>query len=283
MQKQFIILFFLIFSSFAWARSDSLDAGIRPKKYKKRDHAVFNVALVYYGSFWNESDMQRIAPLLKERFEASTNGKIELNIAHTGALPYKHQISDYPDYRSGNITDPERLQRVWYYDNVGGKIITEVYDEFKKSPLGEHYKQLDALLIVSGAQYDALGFASGRVAITEQPREIAWGLADGGRTEIVSDENLVDELIHELGHTLFLGHTSTQCQKPELTLAQSKACCDNSASKNDVMSYCRDRRKVDENFFYGFEACTQSMIEKLIVPAMLNGKNWNVSGRLNCL
>src|SRR5690606_8318971 len=247
-------LFTIITPNFASARSDSLADGMKPKKYKKRDRAVYNVALVYYGETWNESDMQRIAPLLKERFEIATKGEIELNIAYIAALPYKHKIEDYPDYRSGNITDQARLQRLWYYDNVGGKNITEVYEEFKK-PLGKYYENLDALLVVSGAQYDALGFASGRVAITEQPREIAWGLPGGGRTEMVSDENLVDELIHELGHTLFLGHTSTQCQKPDLTLEQRRACCENSPSGNDVMSYCRDRNKVDENFFYGFEDC----------------------------
>lgn len=282
MQKLILILSILFVSLSVHARSDSLADGMRPKKYRKRDRAVYDVALVYYGSYWNESDMQRIAPLLKERFEASTKGEIELNIAHFAALPYKNKIEDYPDYRSGEITDPARLQRLWYYDNLGARVLPEVYEEFKK-PLGKYYEKLDALLVVSGAQYDALGFADGRVAITEQPREIAWGLPGGGRTEIVSDENLVDELVHELGHTMFLGHTSTQCQKPGLTLEERRVCCENSPSGDDVMSYCRDRKRVDANFFYGFEECNMEMIRKLVVPAMLKGRRWNVSGRLSCL
>ncbi len=281
--KYLILLFALLSISQTWARSDSLADGMRPKKYKKRSKPILNVALVYYGSFWDERDMQRIAPLLKERYEAATKGVIKLNIAHIGALPYKHQIDSYPDYTQDGITDKSRLQRLWYYDNIGGKIINEVYEEFEKSEIGNHYGELDALLVVSGAQYDALGFASGRVAITEQPREIAWGLPDTGRTEIVTDENLVDELVHELGHTMFLGHTSTQCMRPELTLQERRECCENSPNGQDVKSYCRDRRKVDANFFYGFEKCNMTMIQELVVPAMLKGKNWNVSGRLNCL
>lgn len=254
-----------------------------PDFYKKREQAIYNVALVYYGDYWNESDMQRIAPLLKERFSIATDGAIELNIAYTAALSYKHKISDYPDYTSGDVTDRSRLQRLWYYDNVGGAVLSEVYEEFKKSSLGAYYKDLDALLVVSGAQYDALGFANGRVAITEQPREVAWGLPGGGRVDVVSDENLVDELIHEIGHTLFLGHTSTQCMKPDLTLAQRRECCKNSASANDVMSYCRDRTKVDASFFYGFEKCNLEMIKTKIVKAMLKGKRWKIKNRSQCL
>ncbi len=277
----FLSVLFMTFTTMA--KSNSLADGMKPKRYMKRSKPILNVALVYYGSEWSLDDIKRIAPLLKERYDKSTNGLVKLNISQMGALPYKHDISLYPDYQYNNITDKERLQRMWYYDNVGGKIINEVYEEVEKSQIGQHYKKLDALLVISGAQYEALGFANGRVAITEQPREIAWGLPDGGRTEIVSDQNLVDELIHELGHIMFLGHTSTKCMKPELSLSERQECCDQSPNKNDVMSYCRDRRAVDTNFFYGFEACNLEMLEKLVVPAMLKGKKWNVSGRLKCV
>lgn len=278
-----IISLFLSLSSIAVAGSNSLADGMKPKRYMKRDKAILNVALVYYGSEWTLDDIKRIAPLLKERYDQSTRGLVKLNISKMGTLPYKHDINLYPDYQLDNITDKDRLQRLWYYDNVGGKIINEVYEEVARSSIGNHYKELDALLVISGAQYNALGFANGRVAITEQPREIAWGLPDGGRTEVVSDENLVDELIHELGHIMFLGHTSTKCMKPELSLSERQECCDNSPNKNDVMSYCRDRKVVDSNFFYGFEACNLEMLEKLVVPAMLKGRKWNVSGRLKCV
>ena len=57
----------------------------------------------------------------------------------------------------------------------------------------------------------------GRISVTEHPRKIAWGLPNGGRVQYVSDYQIIDELIHDLGHNMFLGHTSTQCQKPGMT------------------------------------------------------------------
>lgn len=111
------------------------------------------------------------------------------------------------------------------------------------------------------------------VTSTEQPLKIAFGLPDGGRTDIVSDYQIVDELIHELGHNMFLGHSSSQCQKPGMTFAEKQKCCEQSPNKNDVMSYCRDRNAVDENLMFKFEACNLRMIKEKIVPAMLNGEN----------
>jgi hypothetical protein len=81
---------------------------------------------------------------------------------------------------------------------------------------------------------------------------------------------------------MFLGHTSTQCFKEGMSLAERKLCCEVSSSKNDVLSYCRNRGRVNENIMHGFEHCNQSMIDRLIVPAMIQGGDWNVKGRDQC-
>lgn len=251
-----------------------------PKCYHKRDSAIFKVALVSYGSNLNITDLRRIEDLLKERFSKATNQLVELDIIVRKVMKLKHDLPQ--DYTFGNITDPERLHRIWYYDNVGAKIMNEVYEQFKNVTREEKLDELDAILTITGAQFDGLGFASGRVSVTESPREIAWALPNGGRVEYPTDYEIVDELIHELGHNMFLGHVSSQCQKPGLTLEEKRICCENSPGKNDVMSYCRGRAIVDENKMYGFEACNLSMIEELIVPAMIGGKQWNVAGRKSC-
>jgi hypothetical protein len=251
-----------------------------PKCYHKRDNAILKVALVSYGSNLNITDLSRIEKLLIERFAKATNQLVQVDVIVKKVMHLKHSLPQ--DYTYGNITDPERLHRIWYYDNVGSKVMNEVYEEFKKVSHHEDLDQLDVLLAITGAQFEGLGFASGRVSVTESPREIAWGLPSGGRVEYPTDYELVDELIHELGHNMFLGHVSTQCQKPGLTLEEKRVCCENSPGKNDVMSYCRGRAIVDENKMYGFEACNLSMIEELIVPAMLKGDQWNVAGRKTC-
>jgi hypothetical protein len=143
--------------------------------------------------------------------------------------------------------------------------------------------KLDVIATITGAQFDGLGYAYGRMALTESPREIAWGLSDGGFTEKVSKGPIVDELIHEIGHAIFLDHAVSQCQDPSLNYAQQQACCATSPNKDDVMSYCRARKLVnDTDVFYGFKACNLRIIKNKIIPAMLKGAAWNVPDREKC-
>lgn len=162
--------------------------------------------------------------------------------------------------------------------------MNEVYQQVRKTPaLKNDLKNIDALLIVTGAQFDALGFADARVAVTEDPMEIAWALPDGGLVEYVTDERVVDELIHEVGHVMFLDHASSQCYKSGMSNAESAACCSESPAKNDVMSYCRKRSLVNAEHFYGFESCNLKTIKEKIVPAMLKGGAWRIKNREKCL
>lgn len=264
-------------------RTETLADGMMPKFYKKRKEPVLNIALVYYGDYYQKADLERVNALLNERFFEATGQTIRLETKIMAILPFKNQLHDFPDYQQRYVTDPVRLQRLWYYDNVGARVLSEVYEEAKKSPeLQGDLGKLDALMVVTGAQFDGLGFASGRVGITENPMEIAWGLPDGGSVEFVSDAKVVDELIHELGHVLFLDHASNPCFKQGMTYQETQACCANSASKNDVMSYCRQREKVSNSFFYKFEACHMKTLKEKVVPAMLSGGAWNVADRYKC-
>lgn len=264
--------------------NETLESNSMPKFYFKRDKAELNIAFVYYGDYYTEGDLSRVQELLETRFAAATNQLVTLNVVVKAVMPFKSNILDFPEYRQDYVTEPERLQRLWYYDNVGARIVNEVYEQVKANPtLKPTLKSIDSLVIVTGAQFDALGFASGRVAVTENPMEIAWGLEGGGHVEFVSDAKVVDELIHEIGHVMFLDHASSQCQKPGMTFKETKECCATSPGKDDVMSYCRSRGKVDAEFFYGFKECNLRTIKNKIVPAMLSGGAWNIADREKCL
>lgn len=285
MTKKIIGLIFVtvLTFSFADAAPITLADKIDPPKYIARKSAVLNVALLDYGQEQSHSQMAEIKTLLEERFYLATNKMIKLNISLVKSLPYKYQIENYPDYTNGSITDPARLQRLWYYDFINGKILTEVYDVFVKSEPRAVVSRLDVIATITGAQFDGLGFAYGRVGVTESPREIAWGLPGGGRTEIVSKGHIVDELIHEIGHAIFLDHAVSQCQDPALSFKEQQACCEASPNRNDVMSYCRNRGAVnDTDTFFGFEACNLRNIKNKIVPAMTKGLAWNVPDREKC-
>lgn len=257
-------------------RIDSLTVNMSPRYYQKRSSPVLNIGMIYYGDYYTEEEFARVQELLEKRFELATNSLLKLNVIFSAILPFKQKIANFPDYKQDHVTDIERLQRLWYYDNMGMKVVSEIYNEAKSHNLyGKDFAKIDALAVVTGAQFDGLGFASGRIAITENPMEIAWGLEGGGRVELQSDAKVVDELIHELGHTLHIGHAADQCFKPGMSYQDTQACCEVSPNKNDVQSYCRKRAEVDENFFYGFEACNLKNIEEIVIPAMLSGSNWD--------
>jgi hypothetical protein len=278
---QYLAIFIMLFTGLVHANSKcSIANSMIPKCYHKRTQPILNVAIVYYGDFWNIEDLDRIEPLLIDRFHEATNQLLSLNVLSKKVLSYKHKAP--ADYRYNEITDPQRLQRLWYYDNVGMKIMREIYEEYLQNDRAEIIENLDALLIITGAQFDGLGWASGRVAITEQPKEIAWNLPSGGKTQIVSDYQVVDELLHELGHTIFLAHAAHQCHKKEMTYKERKECCAKSANGKDVMSYCRSRNSVNKKHFYKFEQCNLENIRDLILPELMSGGVWNVPNRKSC-
>lgn len=275
-------------------RSEVLSVSSMPKFYKKRSEAVFNIGLLYYGDLYQDEDFSKVQELLEKRFELATNGSLKLNVIFRAILPFEHKIENYPEYKleaivqkepvliTEPITDLKKLQRIWYYDNKGMGVVNEIYKNAKSHNLyGKDFSKIDALAVVTGAQFEGLGFASGRVAVVENPREIAWGLSSG-RTEIESDAKVVDELIHELGHTLYLGHAADQCFGQGMSYEQTQACCAASENKNDVLSYCRQRNLVDENFFYGFEACNIKTLQEKIIPAMLSGGEWELKDVAKC-
>ncbi|GEM_PF-2382548 len=274
--------------------NDNMAVSSMPKFYKKRSQAIFNIGLIYYGDLYTDENFSKVQDLLEKRFELATNGELKLNVIFRAILPFKNQIKDLPDYKFEQIvqkepvlitepvTDMDKLQRIWYAENKGMSVVNEVYQEAKTHNLyGKDFSKLDALAVVTGAQFEGLGFASGRVAITENPMEIAYG-HKYGRTEIQSDAKVVDELLHELGHSLSLGHATEQCFANGIDYKETQACCALAENKNDVLSYCRQRDMVNENFFYGFEACNMKTIREKIIPAMLKGGEWELKDVAKC-
>lgn len=282
--KLFTIVTTLLFALTVTAKPTcSLGDGMAASCYSARKSPVLNIALVHYGEYMELEDLKRVGSLLAKRFSLATQGNLVLDIKSYQIIPLKNKLPIDTDYEYNGITDINRLRRIWYYENVGAKVIKESFQMFKDRVTPADLKSLDALLVVTEAQFDALGFASGRVGITENPMEVAWAIPSQGRIDYPDDYKIVDELIHEIGHIMFLGHTSTQCFKPNMTVEQKRICCSKSPSKNDVLSYCRQRRNVSESFYHKFEACNLRMIKNKIIPALLRGKSSKIQGRERCI
>lgn len=281
-------LFLLLLASLAWSATalsqQTLVDVINPQNYLARSKPEINVALVDYGQEQSASQLTKIKTLLESRFYLATNKMLRLNVVLTKSIPYQYNINRYPDYRQPYVTNKKRLQRLWYYDHVNGNIITEIYKNVKATTSASVLKKIDVIASVTGAQFDGLGIAYGRLGVTESPREIAWNLSNGGYTEVVSAGSAVDELIHEIGHAIYIDHASTQCQAAGMTYQEKEACCAKSPARNDVMSYCRDRSKInDTNVYYKFEACNLRNLKNKIVPAIVKGGKWAVAGREKCI
>ncbi len=257
-------------------RSCDLSKGTAPDCFKERLTPVVKVLLTHYGSVESKTDLARIGALLKERFDASTDGILSLEIVDIAQIPlknYKRDVSELEKAIKGDESkrSPERLRRLWYYyqNDPYGLIIDEIQDELLKGGYRNALAESDAVLSMTEPQFEAIGYASGAYGVTEQPSEVAWMTSDGGWTQMEIDERIVDELLHEVGHLLGLDHAAARCS--ELPYPESQKCCQTSPGANDVMSYCRDRSRVRGPFYYRYTSCTKDYLQNSTLPALLSG------------
>ena len=260
----------------------SVSAGLAVNCYAPRTAPELRVALVYYGEYWTQIDVFRFEAFIEKRFSETTSGVITLKVVGSKILPFYYRKP--ADYTYNQITDPARLQRIWYWQNIGMGVGQEIYNQYENDATTSAFPQVDVILSPTGAQFDGNGFSANAVVVVEQPREIAWGLPDGGLTEYRTDATLADVRIHELGHSLSLGHANDQCADPNLSSAESYACCQKSPSRNDIMGYCRDRsgQAVDETHYNKFEACTLNILKTRVVPLLLQGGKRRIPEVLHC-
>lgn len=277
------ILTFLLISANAQAnfltdlfvKERNLYSDSKKTRYAKRDVPVIKVALIGYGTTSTKEDLERIAPKLVEKFSIATAGEIELDVKHIDSY-------DFLNYKVRKlslegINDRERLKRISYsYDKRVVETITrEAYKAMKANTEKKVMEEVDLMLLVTGAQFEGLGMQYGRFAIVEHPREIAFEVPNGNKVKFLSDEMIVSELIHEVGHSMGMMHAA-QCNTIE--------CCEQSENADDIMSYCRDRKKVEHNdFIFVFEQCHLNFIREKFKPTLLEGGSIDLSKAPECL
>ncbi len=270
-------------SSFAKRPLDcSVNGGLHARCYDARPTPELRVALVYYGEYWTPSDLVRFEAFLQTRFLEMTKQVVSLKVVGSRTIPFRYKMRR--GYQYNQITDPARLQRIWYWQSIGTSVGEEIYYEYLNDEVASTWENIDLILAVTGAQFDGAGLGASAVVAVEHPRENAWGLEDGGSVDLLTDAQIADVLIHEMGHSLSLGHANDQCADEKMSAKESYDCCQKSPSRNDVMGYCRDRSKkrVNETSFNGFEACTLNILKSKVVPRLLEGGPRKISEEIHC-
>lgn len=217
--------------------------------------------------------LEDLSVLFEKRFLAATSGLLTGKVQRKFIVPLKKMDRDLESIRA-HIGGPEekktraRLERLWYYYS-DTPLPREIFNELLDREGPEVLEGIDGILVISSPQFDGIGFASGALAVTEYPTEIAWKSSDGGSTLYETPHRLVDELVHEAGHLLGLDHASSQCN--DLPVAERDRCCAESPGAKDVMSYCRNRRAVSELQFFSYTQCSLDYLESTTIPALLQG------------
>lgn len=246
-----------------------------PIRFEARTEPQVRILLGHYGPSSEHPNRKDLKSSLESAFLKATLGKLSIKVLDD------IRIADVPEesapryVRDGLASrsdfDEARLRRLAYYYRPGFNLAGFLYRLSRGVGVSETQTPSDLLVFTTDAQFENIAYQSNRMILAEFPTEIAWGLPDGGRTEYSSSEQLVDRLIHEIGHGLGLLHSAEHCfqgdpQDPEF-LAKIQACCDASPSKNDVMSYCRDRQNPRPQF----TDCSLNWLETQAIPRLLRG------------
>lgn len=260
---------------FFGSKKRTLNDGWQKTHYRKSADNTLKLGLIHYGNEMTEEQLIEISTLLTKRFSIATRNLIHIRIEAIDIIPVKLRNMDLSSLGIEHITDPIRLARVWHYSNNLGSadIAIESYVQTKNETDWDKYRNLDALLVLSELQFEGLGVAVQRILMTEYPMEIAW-MGDQPSVKHPSKYEVVDELIHELGHFIGLGHAASSCETFE--------CCETHHSANDVMSYCRDRSSVSADHQFNFEDCHINIIEREVVPRIRKGSRIELPRNLNC-
>ncbi|GEM_PF-4462135 len=260
--------------------------------FNARRTPVLRALLMYYGSAVSTDSLRAYAPTIESRFSIATHSLISLHIDTVLSLPLPNLNSIGPlsnglehDYDRMHqelpwITD-QSMPRLWYYYHIDDCVGEESFLALKQKT-SINPDSFDFIIVLTEAQFEGLAFSAGKVLVIEQPTEIAFEDRDGYRTDMNSRWMITDEVVHELGHGLGLRHECPGADHRFMDQDQATRYCERCSARENILSYCRDRSKVSENYAGAFSDCSLLYLRTVAIPAFLRGVRPNSNLAPSC-
>lgn len=215
---------------------------------KEKVPPIINAFLVYWGDFYGNDEVEDKINYFEEYFNKKTGGNVILKIDYGGnfALPEEDAVHDYSSIAKQFNLELEDAKNIWYYYHPS-LVNNDIENVLKKSNYNNQVYDLAIIFTDINFQYAGQIYKYYPFLILKSSLYKNYETSSL-KKEIISDAVLSDTSAHELGH--FMG----------LTHACSMVPCSDCAYPNDIMSYCREKGSVNNEFF----SCSISNIQSYI-------------------
>ncbi len=178
------------------------------------------VLLIGYGMSDKDTLLLKIKNSLPDQFYEATDGLVTLDIELGGdsKLCCSHNFDEikelYPYMKDPDFGLLGDIPRIWYYENE-----VVLVDEFRQIAEEQGLrKEHDIVIVVTDLMFDGLGINYGDTFYDEKYGLIAVkNLLLGGfihedyTRELLTENPVIDRIIHEIGHYYGLRHTEGEC------------------------------------------------------------------------
>ncbi len=205
---------------------------------------VVDIFITYYGEYFTDGEIENKIESMNSMFESKIDGLANIKTTFGGSLEFIEDAEhDYQSTAEEFNLPMDKAKRVWFYYNEE-KLDEDL--EYVKAQSGYIENQYDLTLFLTDANFQGKGgmeYYPERM-ILELVSDNAWTTQNNIENPLTNEE-LSDVFIHEMGHYMGLDHSC------------SLTPCSECAYPDDIMSYCRETG----NPINSFSSCNKNYLQ----------------------